>query len=32
MKNVDLVLVMICLFSAAMIGCAEEKVDLSREK
>ena len=27
MKNVDLVLVMICLFSAAMIGCAEEKVD-----
>ena len=27
MKNVDMVLVMICLFSAAMIGCAEEKVD-----
>ena len=27
MKNVDMVLVMICLFSAAMIGCEEEKVD-----
>ena len=27
MKNADMVLVMICLFSAAMIGCAEEKVD-----
>ena len=27
MKNADLVLVMICLFSAAMIGCEEEKVD-----
>ena len=27
MKDVDMVLVMICLFCAAMIGCAEEKVD-----